>query len=100
MFGILVLTGLAFAAFLMVAALGALALIFKIAIRLLLLPLLLIKWIVTAVLTLVVGPVLFLVGLLVAAVIGVALFVPLLPFVAVAALVWLIVRANRRPAVV
>ena len=52
-----------------------------------------------AVLTLIVGPVLFIVGLILAGVLAAVLFVPLLPFLIVGALVWLLVRANRRPAV-
>ena len=77
----------------------ALMLILKLFVRLLLLPLLLIKWIVGSVLFLIVAPILFVAGLLIALVIGAALFVPFLPFIAVAFLVWLLMRANRRPAI-
>jgi hypothetical protein len=48
---------------------------------------------------LVVGPVLFLVGLVALLVVGLALAVPLLPFVLLGAIVWLLVRASRHPAV-
>jgi hypothetical protein len=71
----------------------------KLVVRLILLPLLLIKFIVGAILTLIVGPVLFVVGLILAAVLALVLFVPLLPFVIAAGLIWLLVRASRRPAV-
>jgi hypothetical protein len=47
---------------------------------------------------LIVGPILFLVGSVVALALGLVLALPLLPFVAVAGLIWLIVRSNR-PAV-
>lgn len=57
-----------------------------------------IKWIIGSVLFLIVAPILFVAGLLIAVLIGAALFVPLLPFIAVALLVWLLMRANRRPA--
>jgi hypothetical protein len=88
----------AFGAVVLVAtvALIVVALTFiKLIARLILLPLLLIKFVVGAILTLIVGPLLFVVGLMLAAV----LFVPLLPFVILGALVWLMVRPTRRPAV-
>lgn len=86
-------------------ALGALAALFVVltvincAVRLILLPLLLIKWIAGAIAMLVVGPVLFVVGLMLAIVIGAALFVPLLPFLIVGGLVWLLLKPARPPAV-
>ena len=92
-----VLTGLmALAVFVTVAFVGILL---RLAIRLVLLPLFLIKWIVMGVLTLIVGPVVFLAGAIAFIAVAFVLAVPLLPVIAVAALVWLIVRANRRPAV-
>jgi hypothetical protein len=96
--GVLVLGLLAVAVCAAFIGLFALMVIVKLFLRILLLPLLLLKWIVGAVLFLLVAPVLFVAGLLIALVLGVALFVPLLPFIAVAFLVWLLVRANRRPA--
>ena len=73
----------------------------KVAIRLLLLPLLLVKWIVMGVVMLVVGPILFVVGLFVFLVTGVALAVPFLPILAIAAILWLVfAKSNRRPAVI
>ena len=92
--GILV-AGLAFTA---VAVLFFLALA-GVALRLILLPLLLVKWIVMGVVMLVVGPILFLIGLVALVVAGLVLSVPLLPLVALGAIVWLLVRGNRRPAV-
>jgi hypothetical protein len=92
---VVVLAGLAFTAVALLMVFAAVALFFKIVFRLVLLPLLLLKWILMGVIMLVVGPILFMVGLVAAF----ALMVPLLPFVAVGALVWLLVRAGRRPAV-
>ena len=92
-----VLAGLmALAVFVTVAFVGILL---RLAIRLILLPVFLIKWIVMGVLTLIVGPVVFLAGAIAFIAVAFVLAVPLLPVIAVAALVWLIVRANRRPAV-
>lgn len=73
----------------------------KVAVRLLLLPLLLVKWIVMGIVMLIVGPILLVVGVFVFLATGLALAIPLLPVLAVGALLWfLFVRANRRPAVV
>src|SRR5436189_4220753 len=96
--GVFVL-GLAFAGAAILVTFVAVAILFKILVRLILLPLLLVKWIVMAVVMLVVGPVLFVAGLVVFLVMGLAVAIPLLPFAAAAALVWLLVRATRRPAV-
>jgi hypothetical protein len=75
-------------------------LLLRVAVRLILLPLFLLKWLVMGVVMLVVGPVLFLVGLVAFVVVGLALAIPVLPILAVGALIWLLVRANRRPALV
>lgn len=77
----------------------ALALIVKIAVRLILLPLLLIKWLIGGVMLLIVGPILVLAGLIAFGVLGAVFAIPLLPFLLVAGLVWLIVRSNRRAAI-
>ena len=92
---VVVLAGLAFTAVAVLTVLAAVAVLFKIVFRLVLLPLLLLKWIVMGVVMLVVGPVLFVVGLVAAF----AMMIPLLPFVALGAIVWLLVRGSRRPAV-
>ena len=92
---VVVLAGLAFTAVAVLIVLAALAVLFKIVFRLVLLPLLLLKWILMGVVMLVVGPVLFVVGLVAAF----AMLIPLLPFVALGAIVWLLVRGSRRPAV-
>jgi hypothetical protein len=92
---VLVLAGLAFTAVAVLMVLAAVGLLFKIVFRLVLLPLLLLKWILMGVVMLVVGPVLFVVGLVAAF----AMLIPLLPFVALGAIVWLLVRGSRRPAV-
>jgi hypothetical protein len=94
-----VLAGLAFTAIAVLSVFAAVAVFFKIVLRLILVPLLLIKFIVMGLLMLVVGPLLFVVGLAIALVVGLVLAVPLLPFVAVGAIVWLLVRGSRRPAV-
>jgi hypothetical protein len=80
----LVLAGFAFTAVVVFLTFALVAVVFKIAIRLILLPLLLLKWIV-------IGAVL--------AVAGLVLMLPLLPILSVGAIVWMLVRANRRPAV-
>jgi len=94
-----VLAGLAFTAVIMMVVLAVVGLFVKMAIRLLLLPLLLVKWLGMGVVMLIVGPILFIVGLVAAAAVGLTLFIPLLPLFLVGGIVWLIVRANRSPAV-
>lgn len=96
---VVVLAGLAFTAVAVFVTVAAVAIVFKILLRLVLLPLLLLKWIVMAAVMLIVGPVLFLVGLAACLAVGVALLVPLLPFLVLGGLLWLLVRSNR-PAVV
>jgi hypothetical protein len=96
MAAVLLLAGLAFAA--MVVALTFVGLLFKIAIRLIRFPLFLLKWIVTGLVMVIVGPVLAVVGLLLAIVFCFVLAVPLLPLLALAGIVWLLVRSSR-PAV-
>src|SRR3954464_3776987 len=93
---VFVLAGLAVGAVML--TLVAVGLLVKTIVRLVLLPLLLIKWVIMGIVLLVVGPVVFLVGLLAFTAFALVLSVPLLPLVAVGALVWLLVRSNR-PAV-
>jgi hypothetical protein len=93
---VVVLAGLAFTAVAVLLTFAAVGMFFNIGLRLIIQPLLLIKFVVMGVVMLVVGPILFLVGL--AAV--VALMVPLLPFLALGAIVWLLVKGSRRPGVV
>ena len=94
------LAGLAFAAvavllvFTGIVVVGAV--FFKIALKLILLPLLLLKWIVMGVVLMVVGPILVVIGIVAAF----AMMLPLLPFVALGAVLWLLVRSSRRPAAV
>lgn len=92
------LAGLAFAAVAVLLTFAVLAVFFKIVIKLILLPLLLLKWIVTGLVMLVVGPILLLVGIVAALAMLVAMIVPLLPFVVLGGIVWLLVRSSR-PAV-
>ena len=88
----------AFAAIIGVALFGILL---KVAVRLVLLPLLLVKWLVMGIVMLVVAPILLVVGVILFLAVGVTLAVPLLPLLAVAALLWLLfVKSNRRPVVV
>ena len=94
---LLVLAGLTLAA--VVFTFTVFALLVKVAIRILLFPLFLFKWIVTGLVMIVVGPILALVGVLLAMVFLVVLAVPLLPFVALAAIVWLLVKSTRPAAV-
>lgn len=84
MSAIFFLGGLAFIGFAMLSIIAVVGLVIKLAVRLVLLPLLLIKWIVMGVILLIVGPILLLV-----------LAIPLLPLLALAAIVWLLVRATR-----
>ena len=97
MAAVLVLAGLALSAIVFLAVL--VGLVFQIAFRILLFPLFLLKWVITGVVMLIVGPILALVGIVLAVVFGVLLAVPLLPLIALGAIVWLIVKANRSPAV-
>ena len=98
MSAIFALAWLAFVGMAVLTGLAIIGLLVKFAIRLILLPLLLVKWLVAGLVMLVVGPILFLVGSVVALALGLVLALPLLPFVALAGLVWVIVRSNR-PAV-
>src|SRR3954471_17627450 len=93
---IVALVGLAFAAAAVLVTFTFLALAVRFALKLILLPLLLIKWFVLGVVMLVVGPILFVAGVVGTVVAGLVLALPLMPLLAVAALVWLLVRANRR----
>jgi len=99
--GAIVLAGLAVAAVAVFVMLALVGLVVRTALRLVLLPLLLIKWIVIGIVMLVVGPILLLIGLAGFLAVALGLALPLLPLIAVAALIWFLVRANRRrPAVV
>ena len=60
--------------------------------------LLLIKWLMMGVVMLIVGPILFVAGLIASVLLAVAFVIPLLPFIALGVVIWLIVRANRQPA--
>lgn len=89
---------LAAAVFLGVVLFGILL---RVAVRLLLLPLLLVKWIVMGAVMLVVGPILLIVGVFVFLATGLVLAVPFLPFLAVGAILWMLfARAHRRPVVI
>lgn len=83
--------------FALVAVFIAAGLVIKLAVRLILLPLFLLKWLIGGVVLLVLGPVLILAGLLVLAALAAAFALPFLPLFLVVALVWLLVRATRRP---
>jgi hypothetical protein len=77
-----------------------LATIFKLAFKILLLPLLLLKFLIFGVVFTIVGPILLIVGVFAVVVTGLVGLVPLLPFLIVGGLVWMLVRNNRRPAVI
>ena len=96
---VMVLAGLALTAVAVFVAFAVVAIVFKILFKLVLLPLLLLKWIVTGLVMLIVGPILFLVGLAAFLAVGVALFVPLLPLLALGAIVWVLVRSSQPAAV-
>ena len=73
----------------------------RVAVKLVLLPLLLLKWIIGGIVMLVVGPILFLVGLFLFVITGLVLAIPFLPLLVVGAILWfLIAKGNRRPAVI
>jgi hypothetical protein len=92
---VVVLTGLGLAAF--VVVLTAAGLFLKLLLRIVLLPLLLVKVVLMGTVMLVVGPILFVIGLVAALAVGLAVAVPLLPVIAIGGLLWLLVR-DRRPA--
>jgi len=100
MSAILVGAGLAFTAVAVLVTLAVFAFVIKFAIKLILLPLLLIKWLVMGVVMLIVGPILFVAGLIAAVTVGLVFALPLLPFVALGAVIWMVVRPNRQPAAV
>ncbi len=81
------------------AGLVVLLFVVKMALRLILLPLLLLKFFILGILWLVIGPILFIAGLIAFFAVGVAIFIPLLPWLIAAALVWLLVRRGQRPTV-
>ena len=83
-----------------VVGLALFGVLLRIAVRLLLLPLLLLKWIVLGIVLLVVAPILALVGAAVFLSAGLVLFVPLLPVLAVIAILWVLLKATRRPALI
>lgn len=85
--------------FAMVAVFIAAGLVLKLAVRLILLPLFLIKWLIGGVALLILGPVLILAGLLVLTVLTAAFALPFLPLFLVVGLIWLLVRASRRPVI-
>ena len=95
MSAILAAAGLAFTVVAILVTVAVIGFFVKLTLKLLLLPLLLIKWLVMSIVMLVVGPILFVAGVILAVVFGLVLAVPLLPFLAVGALVWFLVRGGR-----
>ena len=100
MAGLLLLGFLMFAGAALFVVLIAFGVVLKLMLRLVLLPLLLLKWLIGGIVLFVVGPILAIVGLLVLLITGAALSIPLLPFLVLGLLIWLLVRTARRPAVV
>lgn len=86
---------IALAVFAVFALLLTIGFVFKLAFRLLLLPLLLLKALISGLLLITVGPILFVVGVVVALAVGAALLVPLLPFLLLVGVIWLIVRPSQ-----
>ncbi len=97
---LIVLPGLIMMAMVAFLAFAVFGILFRVLIRLVLLPLFLVKWLLTGVVMLIVGPILLVVGAVLFLVAGLAFAVPLLPLFAIAAIVWLLVRSTRRPAIV
>jgi hypothetical protein len=97
---LIILPGLVMLAAMAFVALAIFGLLFRIALRVILLPLLLLKWIVGGIVMLIVGPILFVVAAIVMLVAGLAFALPLLPLIAIAALIWVLVRPSRRPVIV
>jgi hypothetical protein len=89
------LLGLMFVGIAVFVVFTLVALVFKVAIRLILLPLLLLKWLVGGLVLMIVGPIVAIVGLVLLVLAGTLVFVPLLPFLLLAGLVWLILRVSR-----
>jgi hypothetical protein len=77
----------------------AVGILIRTAVRLVLFPLFLIKWIITGIVMLVVGPILLLVGLVAFLAFGLAVAVPLLPLLAIGAVIWLLIKSTRRAVV-
>jgi len=76
-------------------------LLLRLLVKLVVLPLLLLKWLITGVVMLVVAPILLVVGVFLFVTTGLVLAVPVLPLLFVAAIVWfLIAKGTRRPAVI
>jgi len=82
-----------------VLALVVVAILFKLAIRLILFPLFLFKWLVTGMVMMVLVPVFLIVGLVMTFVFALLFAIPLLPLLVLGAIVWFLVSASRRPAV-
>jgi hypothetical protein len=96
MAALVVLAGLAFTAMLVFLALAVVGLVLRTAIRIVLFPLFLIKWLVTGMVMLVVGPILLVVGAIAFVAVALAMALPLLPIVAIGAVIWLLVKSSRR----
>jgi hypothetical protein len=99
MFELLLLGLLVFAVAAGFAVLLTIGVVLKLFLRLVLLPLLLIKWLIGGLMLLVVGPLLALIGIVLMLVLGAVFAIPLLPFALLVLFVWLLVRAASRPAV-
>jgi len=99
MAALVVLAGLAFTAVLVFLALAVVGLVLRTAIRVVLFPLFLIKWLIAGIVMLVVGPILLVVGIIAFVAVALAMALPLLPVVAIGAVIWLLVKSSRRAAV-
>jgi hypothetical protein len=90
------LAGLAFIAVLVFFTLAVVGLVIRTAIRVVLLPLLLIKWLIAGIVMLVLGPILLVVGIVAFVAFALAVALPLLPLIALGAVIWLLVKSSRR----
>jgi hypothetical protein len=99
MAALVVLAGLAFTAALAFVALAVVGLVIRTAVRVVLFPLFLIKWLITGIVMLVIGPILLVVGVIACVAVVLAMALPLLPVLAIGAVIWLLVKSSRRAVV-
>jgi hypothetical protein len=99
MAALVLLAGLAFTAVMVFLALAVVGIVIRMAVRVVLLPLILLKWLLAGIMLLVLGPILLVVGLVAFVAFALAVALPLLPLIAVGAVIWLLVRSTRRAAV-
>jgi hypothetical protein len=97
---LIILPGLIMLAAVAFVALAIFGILFRVALRLILLSLLLLKWLVAGIVMLILGPIFLVVAAVLMIAAGLVFAVPLLPLLAVAALIWMVVKSSRRQAIV